>query len=145
LELEARLRWLPEARVPVAAALDPERLRAELDAPELLRAEGAFEVLRAEGAFELLRAEEFEPLRAAELLRAEEFELLRAGPELALRRLELAPVAPLSLAAARLRPPVFGEALCFGLVCLATLPPEDLVPGWRPLYGRSSENTSMQH
>jgi hypothetical protein len=65
----------------------------------VLRAEGAFEVLRAEGAFEVLRAEEFE--------------LLRAEPELALRRLELAPVAPLSLAAARLRPADFGEALCF--------------------------------
>jgi hypothetical protein len=118
LELEARLRWVPEARVPVAAAWDPERLRAELDAPELLRAEGAFELLRAEGAFELLRAAELELLRAAE------FEPLRAEPELALRRLELAPVAPLSLAAVRLRPPAFGEALCFGLVCLATLPPE---------------------
>jgi hypothetical protein len=80
-------------------------LRAELDAPELLR---------AEGAFELPRAAEFEFLRAAE------FELLRAEPEL--RWLELAPVAPLSLAAVRLRPPAFGEALCFGLVCLATLP-----------------------
>jgi hypothetical protein len=129
---------VPEARVPVAAARDPERLRAELDAAELLRAEGAFELLRA-AEFELLRAAEFELLRAAE------FELLRAEPELALRRVELAAVAPLSLAAVGLRLPVFGEALCFVLVCLATLPPEDLVPRWRPLYGRSSGNRSMQH
>jgi hypothetical protein len=113
---EERLRWVLEARVPVAAARDPERLRAELEAAELLRAEGAFELLRAEPAFEFLRAAEFE--------------LLRAEPELELGRLELAAVAPLSLAAGRLRPLAFDEALCFGLVCLATLPPEALVPGW---------------
>jgi hypothetical protein len=124
LELEERLRWALEARGPVAAARDPERLRAELEAAGLLRAEDAFELLRAEPAFELLRAAAFELLRAAE------FELLRAEPELELRRLELAAVAPLSLAAGRLRLPAFGEALCFLLVCLATS---------RPLYGRCNE------
>jgi hypothetical protein len=125
LELEGRLRWALEARGPVAAAWDPERLRAEPDAAGLLRAEDAFELLRAEPAFELLRAAEFELLRAAEfeLLRAAEFELLRAEPELELRRLELAAVAPLSLAAARLRSPGFGESLCFLWVCLATWGP----------------------
>ena len=125
MELEGRLRWALEARDPVAAAWDPERLRAEPDAAGLLRAEDAFELLRAEPAFELLRAAEFELLRAAEfeLLRAAEFELLRAEPELELRRLELAAVAPLSLAAARLRSPGFGESLCFVLVCLATSRP----------------------
>jgi hypothetical protein len=133
LELEGRLRWALEARDPVAAAWDPERLRAEPDAAGLLRAEDAFELLRAEPALELLRAVEFELLRAAEfellraadfeLLRAAEFELVRAEPELELRRLELAAVAPLSLAAARLRLPGFGESLCFLWVCLAT---------WRP-------------
>ena len=97
-------------------------MRAELDAAELLP---------AEAAFELRRAAEFEPLRAE--------------PELALRRLELAPVASPSLAAVRLRPPAFGDALCFGLVCLANSPPEGLVPGCSPLYGRFTENTSMQH
>jgi hypothetical protein len=117
LELEGRLRWALEARGPVAAAWDPERLRAEEDAAGLLRAEDAFELLRAEPAFELLRAAEFELLRAAE------FELLRAEPELELRRLELAAVAPLSLAAARLRSPGFGESLCFLWVCLATSRP----------------------
>jgi hypothetical protein len=113
LELEERLRWALEARGPVAAAWDPERLRAE----------PAFELLRA-GDLELLRAAEFEVLRAAEfeVLRAAEFELLRVGPELEVRRLELAAVAPLSLAAGRLRLPALGEALCFGLVCLATSP-----------------------
>ena len=116
MELDERLRWVLEARGPVAPAWDPERLRAELEAAGLLRAEDAFELLRAEPAFELLRAAEFELLRAAE------FELLRAEPELELRRLELAAVAPLSLAAGRLRLPAFGEALCFGLVCLATSP-----------------------
>jgi hypothetical protein len=153
LELEERLRWALEARGLVAAARDPERLRAELeaagllsaeDAFELLRAEDAFELLRAEPAFELLRAAEFELLRAAEfellraaefeLLRAAEFELLRAEPELELRRLELAAVAPLALAAGRLRSPAFGAALCFVLVCLATS---------RPLYG--TKNTRVQH
>jgi hypothetical protein len=109
LELEGRLRWALEAPGPVAAAWDPERLRAELEAAGLLRAEDAFELLRAEPAFELLRAAEFE--------------LLRAEPELELRRLEPAAVAPLSLAAARLRSPDFGEALCFVLVCLATSRP----------------------
>jgi hypothetical protein len=135
LGLEERLRWALEARGPVAAARDPERLRAELEAAGLLRAEDAFELPREEPAFELLRAAGFELLRAAfellraafELLRAAEFELLRAEPELELRRLELAAVAPLSLAAGRLRSPAFGEALCFVLVCLATS---------RPLYGR---------
>ena len=115
MELEERLRWALEARGPVAAALDPERLRVEL-AAGLLRAEDAFELLRAEPAFELLRA-------AA-------FELLRADPELELRRLELAAVAPLSLAAGRPRSPALGEALCFVLVCLATA---------RPVYGRCNE------
>jgi hypothetical protein len=145
LELEERLRWALEARGLVAAARDPERLRAELeaagllsaeDAFELLRAEDAFELLRAEPAFELLRAAEFELLRAAEfeLLRAAEFGLLRAEPELELRRLELAAVAPLALAAGRLRSPAFGAALCFVLVCLATS---------RPLYG--TKNTPVQH
>ena len=95
MELADRLRLALEARGPVAAAWDPERLRAE-------------------PAFELLRAAAFE------LLRAGEFELLRVEPELELRRLELAAVAPLSLAAGRLRLPAFAEALCFGLVCLAT-------------------------
>ena len=123
MELEERLRWALEARGPVAAALDPERLRVEL-AAGLLRAEDAFELLRAEPAFELLRAAAFELLRAAE------FELLRAEPELELRRLELAAVAPLSLAAGRLRSPALGEALCFVLVCLATA---------RPVYGRCNE------
>jgi hypothetical protein len=84
-------------------------LRAELDAAGLLRAEDAFELLPAEPAFELLRAALFERLRAE--------------PELELRWLELAAVAPLSLAAARLRWPDFGEALCFVLVCLATSRP----------------------
>jgi hypothetical protein len=121
LELEERLRWALEARGPVAAAWDPERLRAE-PAFELLRA-GDLELLRA-AEFEVLRAAEFEVLRAAEfeVLRAAEFELLRVGPELEVRRLELAAVAPLSLAAGRLRLPALGEALCFGLVCLATSP-----------------------
>jgi hypothetical protein len=105
LELEERLRWALEARGPVAAAWDPERLRAE----------PAIELLRA-GDLELLRTAEFELLRTAE------FELLRVEPELELRRIELAAVAPLSLAAGRLRLPAFGEALCFGLVCLATSP-----------------------
>jgi hypothetical protein len=133
LELEERLRWTLEARGRVAAAWDPELLRAELEAAGLLRAEDAFELLRAEPAFELLRAGEFERLRAAvfeflraavfELLRAAVFERLRAEPELELRRLELAAVAPLSLAAGRLRSPAFGEALCFVLVCLATSRP----------------------
>ena len=63
MELEERLRWALEARGPVAAALDPERLRVEL-AAGLLRAEDAFELLRAEPAFELLRAAAFELLRA---------------------------------------------------------------------------------
>jgi hypothetical protein len=120
LELEEGLRWALEARGLVAAARDPERLRAELEAAGLLRAEDAFELLRAEPAFELLRAAEFE--------------LLRAEPELELRRLELAAVAPLALAAGRLRSPAFGEALCFVLVCLATS---------RPLYG--TKNTPMQY
>jgi hypothetical protein len=106
LELEARLRWALAARGLVAAAWDPERLRAELDAAGLLRAEDAFELLRAEPAFERLPAAPFERLRAE--------------PELELRRLELAAVAPLSLAAGRLRSPAFGAALCFVLVCLAT-------------------------
>ena len=109
MELEERLRWALAARGPVAAAWDPERLRAGLEAAGRLRAGDAFEPLRAEPAFELLRAAEFE--------------LLRAEPELELRRLELAAVAPLSLAAARLRSPDFGEALCFGLGCLATSRP----------------------
>jgi hypothetical protein len=122
------------------AAWDPERLRVELEAAGPLRAEDAFELLPAEPAFELLRAAEFELLRAAEfellraagfeLLRAAEFELLRAEPELELRRLELAAVAPLSLAAGRLRSPAFGEALCFVLGCLATS---------RPLYARCND------
>ena len=77
--------------------------------------EAAAGLLRAEDAFELLRAAELELLRAAE------FERLRAEPEL--RPLELAAVAPLSLAAARLRSPGFGEALCFVLICLATSRP----------------------
>jgi hypothetical protein len=117
LELEERLRWALATRGPVAAAWDPERLRAGLEAAGLLRAGDAFELLRAEPAFELLRAAEFELLRAAL------FERLRAEPELELRRLEPAAVAPLSLAAARLRAPGFGEALCFGLGCLATSRP----------------------
>jgi hypothetical protein len=129
LGLEERL-WALEALGRVAATWDPERLRAELEAAGLLRAEDAFELPRAEPAFELLRAAELEPLRAAEL------ELLRAEPELELRRLELAAVAPLSLAAGRLRWPAFGEALCFVLVCLATS---------RPLYGSCKRNTSPQH
>ena len=104
-----------EARGPVAAAWDPERLRAELEAAGLLRTEDAFELLGAEPAFELLRAAAFELLPAAAL------ERLRAEPEL--RRGELAAVAPLSLAAGRLRLPAFGEALCFVLVCLATSRP----------------------
>jgi hypothetical protein len=116
LELDERLRWVLEARGPVAAAWDPERLRAELEAAGLLRTEDAFELLRA-AAVELLRA------AAVELLRAAAFELLRAEPGLELRRLELAAVAPLSLAAGRLRLPAFGEALCFVLVCLATSRP----------------------
>jgi hypothetical protein len=103
-------------------------LRAELEAAGLLRAEDAFELLRAEPAFELLRAAAFELLRAAE------FALLLAGPELELRRLEVAAVAPLSLAAERVRSPAFGEPLCFVLVCLATS---------HPLYG--TKNTPMQH
>jgi hypothetical protein len=92
LELEEGLRWALEARGLVAAARDPERLRAELEAAGLLRAEDAFELLRAEPAFELLRAAEFELLRAA----------------------------PLSLAGGRLRSPAFDAALCFELVGLAT-------------------------
>ena len=119
----------------VAAARDPERFSAELEAARLLRTEDAFELLRAEPAFELLRAAVFELLRAAvfELLRAAVFELLRA--ELELRRLELAAVAPLSLAAGRLRLAAFGDALCFVLVCLATS---------RPLYGRCHEDHVLQ-
>ena len=121
----------------VAAVRDPERLRGELEAAGLLRAEDAFELVRAEDAFELVRAEDaFELVRAEpafallratefELLRAAEFELLRA--ELGLRRLELAAVAPLSLAAGRLRSPGFDAALCLLLVRFATS---------RPLYGR---------
>jgi hypothetical protein len=128
-----------EARGRVAA-WDPERLRVELEAAGLLRAEAAFELRPADPAFELLRAAEFELLRAAEfellraaefeLLRAAEFELLRAEPELELRRLELAAVAPLPLAAGRLRLLAFADPLCFVLVCLATS---------RPLYGRCDE------
>jgi hypothetical protein len=74
--------------------------------------------------FEVLRAAELDVLRAAELdvVRAAEFERLRVGPALEVRRLELAAVAPLSLAAGRLRLPALGEAPCFGLVCLATSP-----------------------
>jgi hypothetical protein len=121
LELEEVLRWALEARGLGAVARDPERLRAELEAGGLLRDEDAFELLRAEDAFELLRGEP-----AFEVLRAAEFELLRA--ELELRRLELAAVAPLSLAAGRLRSPAFGDALCFVLVCFATS---------RPLYGQA--------
>ena len=114
-------------------------MRGELEAAGLLRAEDAFELVRAEDAFELVRAEDaFELVRAEpafallratefELLRAAEFELLRAEPELEVRRLELAAVAPLSLAAGRLRLPAFGEALCLLLVRFATS---------RPLYGR---------
>ena len=103
---------------------------------ELLRA-AEFEVLRA-AEFEVLRAAEFEVLRAAEfeVLRAAEFEVLRVEPELELRRLELAAVAPLSLAAGRLRLPALGEALCFVLVCLATSPHSTAGVG---------KNTSMQH
>jgi hypothetical protein len=97
-------------------------LRAELEAAGLLRAEDAFELLRAELAFELLRAAELELLRAAEL------ELLRAEPDL-----ELAAVAPLSLAAGRLRSPAFGEPLRFVLVCLATS---------RPLYASAREGSA---
>src|SRR5215208_6081831 len=107
LDLEDRFRWTLEARGPAAAAWDPDRLRAELEAAGRLRADDAFE-----------------------LPRAPEFELLRAEPELELRPLELAAVAPLPLAAGRLRLPVFGEPLCFALVCLATS---------RPLYGSGSE------
>ena len=129
LELAGRLRWALEARVPVAAARDPERLRAELEAARLLRAEDAFELLRAEPAFELLRAAAFELLPAAD------FELLRAELELELRRLELAAVAPFSLAAGRLRSAAFGDALCFVLVCLATS---------RPLYARCNEDHVLQ-
>jgi hypothetical protein len=119
-----------EVRGLVAAARDPERLRAELEAAGLLRAEDAFELLRAEPAFELLRAAELELLRAAELelLRAAELELLRAEPDL-----ELAAVAPLSLAAGRLRSPAFGEPLRFVLVCLATS---------RPLYASAREGSA---
>jgi hypothetical protein len=106
----------------VAAARDPERFSAELEAARLLRTEDAFELLRAEPAFELLRAAVFELLRAAV------FELLRA-------ELELAAVAPLSLAAGRLRLAAFGDALCFVLVCLATS---------RPLYGRCHEDHVLQ-
>jgi hypothetical protein len=100
LELEDRLRWALEARGLVAAACGPERWRAELEAARRLRAEDAFELLRAEPAFELLRAAGFE--------------LLRAG-------LELAAVAPASLAAGRLRLAAFGGVLCFVLSCLATV------------------------
>ena len=98
----------------VAAARDPERFSAELEAARLLRTEDAFELLRAEPAFELLRAAVFELLRA---------------------ELELAAVAPLSLAAGRLRLAAFGDALCFVLVCLATS---------RPLYGRCHEDHVLQ-
>ena len=72
---------------------------AGLEAAGLLRAEDAFELLRADPAFEFLRAAEFV--------------LLRGEPELELRWLELAAVAPLPLAAERLRSPAFGEALRF--------------------------------
>jgi hypothetical protein len=126
-----------DARRPVAAARELGRLRAVPDAAELLRAEGDFELLRdvpeagdflrAEGGFELLRdVPEVELLRGAEfaLLCAAEFELLRAGPEL--RGLELAGAAPVALGAAAL--PAFGAARCFLFVCLATLPPEGVVP-----------------
>jgi hypothetical protein len=145
LELGARLPWVREARAPVAAARDPEALRAEADAAEPCRAEDAFEprvaglgLLRA-AELGLLRAAELGLLRAAELglLRAAELGLLRAGlgllraaePELFPAEpepepeLERAAVAPLSLAAGRVRPPAFGLALCFELVCLATVPP----------------------
>jgi hypothetical protein len=108
LELEDRLRWALEARGLVAAACGAERWRAELEAARRLRTEDAFELLRAEPAFELLRAAE------VELLRAAGFELLRAG-------LELAAVAPASLAAGRLRLAAFGGVLCFVLSCLATV------------------------
>jgi hypothetical protein len=111
----------------VAAARDPERFCAELEAARLLLTEDAFELLRAEPAFELLRAAAFELLRAAA------FELLRA--ELELRRLGPAAGAPLSLAAGRLRLAAFGDALCFVLVCLATS---------RPLYGRCREDHVLQ-
>ena len=84
-------------------------MRAELEAAGLLRADDAFELLRAEPAFELLRAAAFELLRAAA-------------------------VAPLSLAAERVRSPGFGEPLCFVLVCLATS---------HALYGTA--NTPMHH
>ena len=107
-----------------AVACDPERLRAELEVARLLRAEDALELLRADPAFELLRAAEFELLRAAEA------EPLRADFELELRRRELAAVAPLSLAAGRLRSAASGDALCFVLICLATS---------RPLYARGKE------
>ncbi|MDF3072150.1 MAG: hypothetical protein K0R38_7751 [Polyangiaceae bacterium] len=104
-------------------------MRAVPEAAELLRAEGDFELLRdvpeaadflrAEGGFELLR-----DVPEVELLRGAEFELLRAGPEL--RGRELAGAAPVALGAAAL--PAFGAALCFLFVCLATLPPEGVVP-----------------
>ena len=106
LELAGRPRWALEALALVAAARDPERFSAELEAARLFRAGDAFELLRAEPAFELLRAE-----------------------------LELAAVAPLSLAAGRLRLAAFGDALCFVLVCLATS---------RPLYGRCHEDHVLQ-
>lgn len=122
LELAERLRWALEARGPVAAAWDPERLRAELEAARLLLTEDAFELVRAEPAFEVLRAAEFE--------------VLRAELELELRRLEPAAVARLSLAAGRLRFAALGDALCFVLVCLATS---------RPPYGRCNEDHVLQH
>ena len=97
-------------------------MRGELEAAGLLRAEDTFELLRAEPA--------------SELFRAAEFELLRAAPELELRRLELAAVAPLLLAAGRLRLPAFGVALRFVLVWLAT-----------SVHSTAgvTQNTSMQH
>ncbi|HZB06989.1 MAG TPA: hypothetical protein VE449_10385, partial [Thermoleophilaceae bacterium] len=91
-------------------------LRDVPEAADFLRAEGGFELLRDVPEVELLRGAEFALLRAAE------FELLRAGPEL--RGLELAGAAPVALGAAAL--PAFGAALCFLVVCLATLPPEVL-------------------
>src|SRR5215213_46307 len=62
LGLEERLRSALDARGRLAAAWDPDRVRAELEAAGLLRADGAFDLLRVEPAFEGLRAAEVDVL-----------------------------------------------------------------------------------
>jgi hypothetical protein len=148
-----RLRAVPEAAELLRADDAFELPRAAPEAAALLRAGEGFALLRDLPEGELLRAAEFALLRAAELaplgvgefalfallreaefallraaeferLRAPEFEPLRAEPEL--RRLELAGAAPVSLGAA----PAFGAALRFVSFCLATLPPDGVVPGF---------------